>query len=178
MLAVVGSMAVACDDGLGPQVWDDTPSTFALYSASRPELLGFPSAYDFVNLQPTRIESPGSAGNWDVVLATAGAQLQLIPAGAFEGQTSRAGIATITGQTFANVTSAPSDTAAFSSQPVTLQAGGIYVVRTRRYACSYGTAVNYAKIEVLTVNPAQGTATFNVVRNPYCNDRSFVPPED
>lgn len=148
-----------------------------LYSASRTDLLGFPSAYDFVNRVVIKVENPGATGTWDVVLAGGAAgPLQLVPAGAFEGQTSRAGIALINGQTFEALTTAPSDTAAFSSQPVTIQTGGVYVVRTRRYACSFSTAVNYAKVKAVAVDPAAGTARFAVVRNPYCNDRSFVPP--
>lgn len=169
--------AAACDDGLGPQPWDATPDTITLYSASRTDLLGFPSGYDFVNRTPIRVETPGTAGGWDVLLAGT-TTLQLIPAGAFQGQTSRAGIATMSSATFETLNEAPSDTAAYAQQPVNLQNGNVYVVRTRRYACSFSTAVNFAKIKAVAVDPVAGFAKFAVVRNPYCNDRSFVPPKD
>ena len=177
LLILLAASVAACDDGLGPQPWDATPDTVSLYSASRSELLGYPSAFDFVNLAVIRVESPGSAGSWDVVLAGS-AGLQLVPAGAFEGQDSRAGIAVITGTTFEALTSAPTDTSQYSSQAVALQQGGVYVVRTRRAVCSFSTAVHFAKIKVVSIDAARGVASFAVVRNPDCNDRSFVPPKD
>ncbi|HEX6559521.1 MAG TPA: hypothetical protein VF021_08660 [Longimicrobiales bacterium] len=176
--AVVLTVAVAlaaCNDGLGPQPWDATPDTVSLYTASRPDLLGLPSGYDFVNLTPVRVEANSAAGNWDVVLTGQG-PMQMVPAGAFQGQTSRAGIATITNQGFDALAKAPTDTAAFSAQPVTLAEGGVYVVRSRRAPCSFSTAVHYAKVLVLRVDAASGLVRMAVVRNPYCNDRSFVPP--
>jgi len=178
LLTIVAGLG-ACSDNLGPQAWNATPDTITLYSASRIDLLGFPSAYDFVNLNLVRLENPGSTGSWDVALTGGPAgPMQLVPASAFEGQTSRAAVATISGQTFEALTSAPSDSAAFVSQPVTIVTGGVYVVRTRRYACSFSTAVNYAKIKALAVDPAAGTARLELVRNPICNDRSFVPPDN
>ena len=168
----------ACDDGFGPQAWDDTPRVFTLFSASRPDLLGQPSAFDAVSLQVVEVEAPSAAGNWDVVLGEQNGQLVLIPAAAFEGQNSRDGIATITGQTFESLTEAPGDTARYSSAPVPIQTGGVYVLRTRRYACSFSSASNFAKLLATAVDAAKGTASFSVVRNPYCNDRSFVPPEE
>lgn len=168
----------ACDDGLDPDPWNDTPVEVSLYSASRLENLGLPSALDVVSIITLRVENPGTTGNFDVILGTQGSQLVLIPAGALEGQNSRAGVATISGQTFETLETAPDDTAAFSSQPVPITAGGLYVIRSRRFTCSFSSAVNYAKVKVNTVDVAAGAATFSVVRNPYCNDRSFVPPED
>jgi len=176
-VVMAAAALAACDDPLGPQPWDDRPDTVTLYSASRPDLLGQPSGFDFVNLAPVRVEANGAAGNWDVALA-GDATLQLLPAGAFAGQTSRAGIATITNTTFEALTEAPADTAAFSAQPVTLVQNGVYVVRSRRTECSFSTAVRYAKVQVVSLDPAAGVARLAIVRNPYCNDRSFVPPEE
>lgn len=177
LLLVVAAGLAACGDSTGLGIWDATPDTVTLFSASRTDLLGHASGYDFVNLTVVRVENPGAADTWDVLLSgNAAGPLQLVPASAFVGQTSRAGIATISGQTFDGLTSAPSDTSAFISQPVAIQSGGIYVVRTRRYSCSFSTAVNYAKVKAVAVDPVAGTARFAVVRNPNCNDRSFVPP--
>jgi len=172
--------ASACDDELGIQNWDAQPDTIPLFSLSRPDLLGLPSAYDFVNRRQVEVETPGNGGNWDVALGESNGQLQLIPAAAFSGQTaSRARIATITGTPFASLDEAPSDTTLYTAQPVTLTVGGVYVVRTRRSACSlsFSTASFYAKLQALTVNVADGRATFAVVVNPFC-DRSFVPPDE
>lgn len=169
--------ASACDDDLGIQPWDATPDTIPLFSLSRPDLLGLPSAYDFVNRRQVEVETPGNGGNWDVALGESNGQLQLIPASAFEGQgSSRARIATITGTAFNSLEEAPSDTARYTALPVNLTAGGVYVVRTRRSACGFSSASFFAKIQALTVDNAAGRATFAVVVNPFC-DRSFVPPE-
>jgi hypothetical protein len=174
---VAGGLA-ACETGLEPEPWNDTPVDVSLFSASLAGEIGRPSAYDVISNATVKLETPGSTGTFDIVLATEGNQLVLIPAGALQGQNSRAGIATITGQTFESLLKAPSDTAAYASTPVPIQAGGVYVVRTRRFSCSFTTAVNYAKIKVLAIDVPTGAASFSVVRNPYCNDRSFVPPED
>lgn len=177
MILTAAMVLAACSDPLGPQPWDATPDTVSLFTASRPDLLGFPSAYDFVNLTPVRIEATSAPGNWDLAVTGQG-PLQFVPAGAFQGQTSRAGIATITNSTFEALAKAPTDTAAFTSQPVTLTQGGVYVVRSRRAPCSFSTAVHYAKVKVVSIDAASGLVRFAVVRNPYCNDRSFVPPTD
>ena len=177
LLIIAAAATAACDDGFGPQPWDATPDTITLFSASRLDLLGQPTAYDFVNRITIRVEQPGTANGWDVLLSGTSA-LQLNPASAFQGQNSRAAIATITNATFDALTEAPGDTASYSTNPITIQTGGVYVVRTRRYACSFSTAVNFAKIKAVSVDAAAGKARFAVVRNPYCNDRSFVPPED
>ena len=177
LLLVIAAALGACDDDLSLGTWDATPDTIALFSLSRPDGLGFPSAYDFSTRRVVEVETPGATSNWDVALADVSTALQLIPAGAFEGQSSRAAIATIQGQSFDDLTEAPADTARFTAQPVTLQQGGVYVVRTRRVACGFSTAVHYAKILAVTLDPVAGIATFAVVANPLCNDRSFIPPD-
>lgn len=175
-LAAVAS--VACDDTLGIQPWDTVPDTVSLYSASRADLLGQSSAFDFVNLAPVRVEASGAGGNWDVILTGGGASpLQLTPAGVFGGVTSKASIATITGTSFDALTDAPSDTMLYSKQPVTLTAGGVYAIRTRGVVCEISNSVHYAKVLVVSLDPALGVARLATVRNPYCDNRSFVSPK-
>lgn len=178
-LVLMAAVAVsACEEEFGVQPWDATPSNISLYSLSRTDLLGLPSGYDFVNRRVLEVEQPGAGGNWDVALAGT-STLQLIPATAFDGQAAlRAGIATITGTTYEQLNEAPSDTARYVKAPVNITVGGVYVIRTRRAPCGFGSGVKFGKIKAVAVDPAQGTATFAVVVNPYCNDRSFVPPED
>jgi hypothetical protein len=166
----------ACSDNLGPQDWNATPDTITIFSLSRPDLLGFPSAYDFANRRQIQVETPGTAGAWDVALGSPNNTLQLIPAGDFQGIDSRARIAVINGS-FEDLKEAPRDSASFTSSPIPLQTGGVYVVRTRRVGCGFSTAVHYAKLKAVTLDNAAGFATFAVVVNPLCNDRSFVPPK-
>lgn len=178
VLLLVAASAAACDDQFGVQPWDATPDTITLFSLSRTDLIGKPSAYDFANRRHVEVEQPGSGGNWDFALGGT-STLELIPAPAFQGQAnSRAAIASIGGTTFEALLEAPADTARYTTQPVTLSPGAVYVVRTRRTACGFSATVKYGKVKAVSVDPVAGSARFAVVVNPYCNDRSFVPPED
>lgn len=179
LLLFAAFTAAACDDDFGVQPWNATPDTVTLFSLSRTDLIGFPSGYDFTARRIVEIEAPGAGGSWDVALAGTSAQLFLIPASAFQGQGAlRTAIAPITNLTFAAVEEAPGDTARYTREAVPLVNGGVYVVRSRRIACGFGSGQFYAKIHAVNVDPAAGSAKFAVVVNPYCNDRSFVPPED
>jgi hypothetical protein len=178
LLLSAGLALAACGDGLGPGAWDDRPDTTMIYSASRPEYLGRPSAYDFVGLRRVAIEGSTETGAWDVMLLDANGSLALLPAGALPGITSRAGIARVQATTLAEVREAPRDTAAFVTTGTVLEPGAIYVVRSRREICfGFGSGVRYAKIQVVALDPAAGTFRFAVVRNPICNNRSLVPPD-
>jgi len=176
-LVAAAGLAAACDDGFGPIRWEATPDTATLYSLARPELLGLPSAYDFVNLLPVRVESPGATGQWDVALTEEAGTLALLPAGAVGTLPARAGIAVMRGRPFEAVDRAPGDTAAYERRrPVPVETGVVYVVRTApriSSGCTY-----FAKVQPLVVDAVAGLFRFVVVRNPLCNDRALVPPED
>jgi hypothetical protein len=177
-LAALLSFA-ACDDGFGPQTWDATPDTTVLYSLSRPELIGRPSAYDFTTLVRLSVESTGATGNWDAVLAEEGNTFVFVPSGNFPGIVSRAGIGTTTHTTLESLTRAPGDTAAYSRSPVPLREGAVYVVRSRIAAClGFGSGTYYAKFQVISIDAAAGTVRFAAVRNPYCNNRDLIPEEE
>jgi hypothetical protein len=179
VLPLVLFAAAACDDGLGPQFWDPTPDTTAVYSLSRPELIGQPSAYDFVSLRRVVIEAAGETGNWDVALGEEGGVFKLYPSGSLPGISSRAGIATTTSATLEGLERAPGDTAAYSRVPITAQIGTVYAVRSRTASCvGFGSGTYYGKFMILSIDPAVGSALIAAVRNPYCNDRSLIPPEN
>jgi hypothetical protein len=168
----------ACDDGFGPGFWVARADTLTMYSASRVEYVGFRSALDIVT-EPVvvlPIEAPGLTGNWDVALIDDAAGLSLVPASAFEGLTSRARIAVVTGVGFDELTEAPRDTTLYSAEPVRLQQNGVYVIRSRRSSCGLGSGYRYAKLKPVDINVDAGTLRFAIIRNPYCDDRSFVPP--
>jgi hypothetical protein len=170
-------VAAACADPFGPREWDATPRAALLYSLSRPDLIGLPSAFDFVELGGVPIELPGLTGNWDVALVDHDGGLALLPAGAFDGIESRAAIAVLPGRVLEDVLEAPGDTAAYTMGPVRIEANTVYVVRTRRGPCQFGASgFRYAKLTATFVDVPGGRLGFNFVRNPFCNDRSFVPP--
>lgn len=165
----------ACEENLGLDDWTALPDTTVIYSLSRTDLLGRPSAYDFINHVLVRVESPSATGAWDVALRDEGGQLALVPASAFQGQNSRAALAIITGQTFESLKEAPDDTARYSSAPVLVQPGQLLVVRTRRASCGFSNAVRFGKIKIIDVNATAGTVRFESIVNPFCNDRSLEP---
>ena len=179
LLLIPALLSGACDDSFGPQFWDPRPDTVLLYSVSRPELLGFPSAFDAVQLRRLPIEAPAATGTWDFALAEQGGEFVMVPAGALGGVASRAGLAPVQADSLGGIREAPGDTARFSSEPVAIEPGAFYVLRTRRDAClGFGVGVRYAKLHALSVDPALGTFRFAVVRNPFCNDRRLIPPEE
>jgi hypothetical protein len=176
---VLSAAAVACDDPFGPAFWSDAPVEAVLYSSSRVEYVGQPSVFDFIDLQRLPVELPGATGNWDVALVDTPDGLALAPATAVTGLASQAAIAVMPGDSLSSVTEAPRDTAAFRQTPVLLEPNTVYVVRTRRAACGFGTSgVRYAKLEAIEIDDELGVLRFRYARNPYCNDRALVPPAD
>ena len=173
-------LLAACDDGLGPSFWSDLPDTLVIHSASRVEYVGLVSAVDITAdpVTPLPLEVPGLTNNWDFVLLDQGGSLVLAPSTVVPGATSRARIATILNQTLESITEAPRDTALFSAAPVQLRPDAVYIIRSRRSSCGFSTGVRYAKLKPVEINVPRGTLRFAVVRNPYCDDRALVPPED
>ena len=169
----------ACGDSFGPQFWDPTPDSTVIYSLSRPEWIGRPSGYDFVSLRRVVIEAAGETGNWDLALAEDAGTFKLYPSGTFPGITSRAGIATTTAVTLQELTRAPGDTAAYSRGPVAIQIGTVYAVRSRTASCSgFGSGTYYGKFQVLSIDATLGLIQLAAVRNPFCNNRDLIPPEN
>jgi hypothetical protein len=169
----------ACDDPFGPQFWNPTPHTVTLYSASRAEYTGLVSAFDLGSdpVLPISIEAPGATGNWDFVLIDLQDGLALLPAGALEGLSARSRIGVIEGTDFLAVTEAPRDTAAYSAGAVPLRTGVVYVMRSRRSSCGFSSGFRYAKMQPLEIDVARGIVNLAIVRNPFCDDRALVPPE-
>jgi hypothetical protein len=185
VLFVILPVLGACGDGLGPRFWDATPDTLLIHSASRSEYVGFASAVDVTAdpVTPLPIEVPGLTGNWDFALADGiigladEGGLVLLPAAAIPGTESRARVGLLQGD-FDALEEAPRDTALYSASAVPLRTDAVYVIRSRRASCGYTTGYRYAKLKPVELDVAGGRLRFAVVRNPYCDDRSFVPPDD
>ena len=156
--------------------WELAYDTVTLYSADRPEHQGLPSAYDILATRTLRIEDSGATGNWDFALTGgAGGPLTLTPLGAFFEVENNAGLATLPGEDFEGLESAPPGNAAYvTDAAVPLMSGAVYVVRSRQS----GNCMSFAKLEALEIDEAAGTLTFQLSANPNCNDTGLVPPED
>jgi hypothetical protein len=172
-------LLAACEDEFR-QDWTATPDTIELFSLTRPELIGRASAFDFVPPGvPIAVENPAATGNWDIAIVDNGGTLAFLPASGFTGLSSRAAIAEITvSTTLEQLEEAPRDTADFKYTAVPVRVGRIYVVRTRRADCGFGSfGVRYAKLEALSVSPTAGSVRFRTIVNPYCNNRALIPPD-
>lgn len=175
LLAV--ALATGCGNSLGPNSWFAVNDTATLYSLSRPEYVGKPSAYDFTSsgTGPVVVEAPGYTNQWDIAIVDGTDGLELAPAGTFEGVTAKPALTRITtaGSTFDNLASAPSDSKLYSdSTRLPAVEGGLYVVRTRQIS----SCVYYAKFELLSVDQQAGTVRLVATGDPYCNDRALISP--
>ena len=167
----------ACGDDPFQIRWSSAPDTVLLYSLARPEL-NLHSAFNFTQRSTVRIEAPDKTGEWDVALDTQGGQLALLPPGAL-GIDSRAQVAELSGRTLDEVEEAPSDTLLYAAvQPVPVQLGSVYVIRTRSVAGAFGAkCVYFAKLAPLEIDVTEGRLRFVFEMNPVCNDHQLVPPE-
>ncbi len=180
ILAAVVLLTTACSDPFASQPWDGTPAEATLFSASRENYVGRPSAFDLTS-SPARvvaIEAEAGAGSWDVVLVDNNGSLALESAATFQGVTSRARIGVITGTSFDDVLRAPKDTAAYSVGPVNLRMDAVYIVKSRVASCALKTGPLYAKLQPVEIDVVNGIFKFKFVQNPNCDDRSLVAPEE
>lgn len=170
-------VAAGCNDTTGLNDWNATPDTVTLYSASRPQLSGLQSGYDITAPRPVIVESVSTGQAFDFLVTDVNGAFSLIPSGALTAQNNKAGLARVSATTLESIRSAPSDTSQFQQKaPVAVNPGDFLVVRSRRVSCLISSGSYYAKMHVLTVDPAAGTLKFEFVRNPFCTNQSLVPP--
>jgi len=155
--------------------WAIQPDTVTLYSLARPEL-GLPSGFNFYNRRPVLVERANSTGNWDVAVGTENGAIVLLPPGALNVP-GKARVAALPGTTFDEVVEAPADTTLYSAvQPVPVQMGTVYVIRTNQSVGSFGTyCVYYAKLAPVEIDATQGSLRFVFDSSPVCNDRALIP---
>jgi hypothetical protein len=180
LLAVLALAACNEEPDFGLDNWDAQVDTIALYSVDFAEYQGLPSAYDIKNTRTQRVEDPSASGQWDFALTGGGANgpLMLTPLGAFFDVEISAGLAVLADGVFDELENAPSSNSAYvTDEPVALESDVLYVARSRPSGglCS---GVQFAKIEPLEIDPAEGTFRFRVTANPRCNDTALIPPED
>lgn len=171
-------VVAACGDDLGPTPWLDVPDTLTIYSVSRPELLGLPSAFDGIFFPPDVVIESGAP--WDFALAEQDGEFVMLPVSSIPGNDTTAAIVTTSASTLEELIQAPPD-ADFTTESVPIQPGTIYALRTRRSACSQFTNLTgprFGKLEAIALDPEAGTFVFAFVVNPVCNDRALVPPND
>ena len=179
ILLLLSSLALgACDDDPFALSWDNFPDTTVIYSLARPET-HLPSAFNFVARAGVRIEAPTTAGRWDLALDTRDGELVFLPPRAL-GVVSTAGLIALPGEVFEEVAEAPRDTTAYvRDQPVPVELGVVYVIRTHQETGAYGQrCVYYSKMQPLMADPENGLVEFVFDGNPLCNERKLIAPKD
>ncbi len=180
-VALVGAAAVglcglsACGKDPFAIEWSISPDTIELYSIARPEI-GLPDGFNFYNRARVTIEAASATGRWDIALGTRDGQLVLLPPASL-GVNGAAKVAPLSGATFDDLTEAPGDTTLYiGANPVPLELGTIYAIRTNQQVGSFGTYCSYyAKLEPLDIDVENGKLRFVFDSSPVCNDRSLVP---
>lgn len=176
--AAVGLAGVAaCGDDPFAIQWSISPDTVLLYSLDRPEI-GLPSGFNFYNRARIRIEQVNATGSWDIAVGRTDGAIVLLPPGAL-GVEGKARIASLTGVTFDEVIEAPADTTIYTAvEPVPVQQGTVYVIRTNQNVGAFGRrCVYYAKLAPLEIDAAEGTLSFVFDASPVCNDRKLIPED-
>ncbi len=170
------SLTAGCEDDIFKIDWAANPDTVILYSLARPELNLY-SGFDFLSRSGVRIESPGAVGEWDLALDTWDGELVFLPPGAIGVDNSTAGIAPMGSMDFQDLKRAPRDTTLYvRSDPVPVDVGDLYVIRSRRAPGSFGSICNYyGKLVPLAIDPQEQTVTFYFDMSPVCNDRKLTP---
>jgi hypothetical protein len=177
LLAALSMALIGCGDDPFAFNWDPTPDTVLLYSLARPEL-NLVSGFAFLQRAPIRIEAAGATGTWDAAVDTRDGRIVLLPPGAL-GVIGAARITTLEGFELADVTRAPSDTLVYvADEPVPVDMGNVYVVKTNRSSGSFGSScVYYAKLAPVEIDPVGGVLRFEFVTNPVCNSQDLIPPD-
>lgn len=148
-------------------------SKVELFSAARANNLSQPAAFDFIGLLTFRLEVPGTAGEWDLVLSESGGQLVFLPSAAFPQFEQAARLTVVPNQTFAQVTTAPTDASLYTAEPRPVQIGTVYVIRLR----VVGSCTRFAKFQVTEIDAAAGRVAIEFTRNPNCGGRKLVETE-
>ncbi len=169
-------LLTACGDDPFLLRWTANLQESVLFSLDRDEL-NRASGFNMLSGATIVIENPQVEGDWDFSAERQGGQMVLLPPGAL-GVLSRAAVAALPGMLFDEVTRAPTDTLVYiTDQPVPVDLGTIYVVRTHEQIGSFGrVCVYYGKIQPLEINLQAGIFRFLHNTSPDCNNRSLIPP--
>jgi hypothetical protein len=169
-------LPLGCDDPGEPEWFSTTPDTVLLYSLSRTEHFGLPSAFDMIYARRVVVESEEETGNWDFAVLDGVDGFSFIMPGAFPGLSASSSIMTASGTPFDALIEAPRT--GYDSVGITLDSGSAYIVRTRTITDGSGNSCHYyGKLEPVELDTLLGTLLFRYLANPNCNSRALVAPD-
>lgn len=172
-LAALGAGVTACDDNSllsEPRIVSDTVALAVPVAGG-----AVASAIDLVRLAPPFSfrrfpEQFSDAQQWDVALRRTEGGLALRPFSVPGAGLRGAGIA-VASADFDQLSRAPRGTAQYRFETTPIAAGATYVLRSRQYGGQAGgVCVKYAKLKVVEMDAAAGTARFAVAVNENCED--------
>ncbi len=118
---------------------------------------------------------PADALQWALVVRNREGPITLLPARALGISSGAAITPAITGQTFEGLREAPGASTFVLTEPVVMQVGSVYVIRSREISGTLGlTCIQYAKVQPLEVDRAAGTLRLRIVTNEQCGDPRLV----
>ena len=168
----------ACGENIFDLKWTIARvNTVLLYSLARPEL-NLPSGFDFVDRREIEIQQPGVTGLWDLLVDTQDGQLVFVPPGAL-GIASEVMVLPIPDMAFDDLLTAPEDSTLYTrDQPVPIEMGSVYVLRTHAGPSRFGVpCVFWGKIQPTEVDLALETVQFVYDVSILCDDRGLVPED-
>ena len=174
LLIVSAAVATGCDDAtdftIDPLLATDTVEIAAPGAAG-----GLPSALDVIAtggvIGGGRFpEQARDAEQWDVALRVRNGALVFVPAPALGLQSRASMTPALSGETFTSLVEAPGAGTFRSDSARVVQQGAIYAIRSRDIASQFGSCIQYAKIQPLTVDVAAARVRLQVTTNERCSD--------
>lgn len=172
LLALAVLAAVGCQDPFANrrQRLPREPFRAALADFRTGEL-DAPSAFQVLNARPVR---PHQTSNWDFVYwVTDDGEPQFRPRSVVVEGSSDAGLVRLDVD-LDELNEAPAE-GYVTDEPLPIDSGAVYAVRSRQDARSGFRCRRYGKLEVTGVRPGPGTVTFRHLVNPNCEDRNLKP---
>jgi hypothetical protein len=120
-----------------------------------------------------RPETLRDAQEWDVTLRRTGTAFSLRSNQAIATGVRGAGISP-TSSSFETVERAPRETSSYETDPVALSVGATYFIRSRQFSAGLGVCQKFAKMKVLALDQAAGTAQLALVVNENCDDERLT----
>ena len=169
--ALLAAGTAACDDPLGLGDAAIAVDTLTLAAPGGPSADELPSAVDLaLGNSPRRPERVSDAGAWDLALRQTAAGFTLLPAQPTGTSLRGAGVLR-SDRAFAQIRTAPTSRSEYQETAIALQQGAAYIARSREYFGQFRTVcVQFAKIQVLELNAAAGTAKLEIHTAINCSD--------
>jgi hypothetical protein len=178
-MLVLGACQDAAFGRLDPQMAVDSAITIAAPQAAQTGL-PMPSALDVTasggiirgGRFPERVQDANLG--WDVAVRVRDGQLVFIGSTGL-GNPNRAGITPpLAGVTLQTLRDIPGGVSFETTNPVPVQVGAVYAVRSREFSTGFGACLQYAKLQVVQADVTTGRVSMHVETNERCYDTRLV----